>query len=58
MSEKLYSISEVAKMTKLSRVHIWWMVKSRIVKAQRIGIKIWAIPESEIPKIKKGVWER
>ncbi len=51
MGERFYSIDEVARLKNCNRVYIWWMIKAGVIKAHRLGKKMWAIPESEIDKI-------
>lgn len=51
-STKVYSINEVAEITHRNRVEIWWMVKAKMIKAHRLGKKMWMIPESELKKVK------
>jgi excisionase family DNA binding protein len=44
--EKLYRVSEVAKMLNVSNVAVRKWIKSGKLKAKRVG-KLWMIPESE-----------
>ena len=50
--ERLYKVSEVARMLNVSTVAVMKWVKSGKLKARRIG-KLWMIPESEL---KRFLW--
>lgn len=47
--ERLYKVSEVARMLNVSTVAVRKWIKSGKLKARRIG-KLWMIPESELKR--------
>ena len=48
--KKYYSITEAAGITGYTRTHIWYLIKTKNIKAEKIG-STWAIPQQEIMKI-------
>lgn len=51
--KKYYSVPEAAKLLGISRIAVFKKVKSKTIKALRIG-RNWAIPADELHKDAKG----
>ena len=52
---KLYSISEIAKRLDVSRQYVWFLIKTRKLKAQKVG-NVYVVEEKELEQFLEQRW--
>ena len=52
---KLYSISEIAKRLDVSRQYVWFLIKTRKLKAQKVG-NVYVVEGKELEQFLEQKW--
>lgn len=54
MEQKLYTINEVAEILRLSKSHVYTMVRQGLIRVQRFGKKAVRVPAEEVERLLKS----